>query len=104
MAARPPAAVFVLVVLVVVLVLAGALLAARAAAAGPARALAAATSRLLLPAGEGPHTHEVALGAAGSGTSAEGGGHRHAVADFADVGVVRPDNVVAPADHVHELG
>lgn len=60
-------------------------------------------THVLLPAGRGPHTHTVAVGAQGRGISSEDRGHRHLVADLEDIGVLTPEGKPGVTDHKHDV-
>lgn len=97
---------WVIVLVVILLVIVGILLAMKKKAAktggfygGKEKSDA---SHLMLPAGQGPHTHEVDLDETGSGVSTCADSHRHVVEKTIDIGLEQNGDV-SPADHHHDV-
>lgn len=99
---------WIIVLVVIVLVIVGILLAMKKRSAGKTGGFYRGGSRgrqpshVMLPAGRGPHAHEVDLDETGFGVSSLDRGHRHVVENTIDIGLEQ-DGDVAPADHQHDL-
>lgn len=95
---------WVIVLVVILLVIVGILMAMkkRKAAKGGDFYGGKEKSHVMLPAGRGPHSHEVDLDEAGFGISTCDRGHRHVIEDTIDIGLEQNGDV-GPADHRHDV-
>lgn len=94
---------WVIVLVVILLVIVGILLAMKKKAAKTGGFYGGKEkSHVMLPAGQGPHTHEVDLDETGFGVSTLDRGHRHVVEDTIDIGLEQNGDV-GRADHHHDV-
>lgn len=104
---NPAAYAWIIVLAVIILVIAGVLLAMRSKRAGKTGGFFGGKEKtdglhLMLPAGRGPHTHEVDLDETGFGVSTRDRDHRHVIENTIDIGLEQNGDV-APADHRHSI-